>query len=415
MGLASMFLGEQNPFAQWVGQHNNMLGTIGSGLMQGQNLQHGLQIAGGTLPQANQLDLQQAEKAKADALKTSQANYTLKLFKDKGFTDLVDLATAGAPMSELMQEYFKRIQPKAPAAPLKGNAGDVFLDPVTYQPLATIPKPPEPMYRDLTDAEEIQKGLDPKFVWQAGPDGKYVQAGGGGVNVTTTLPASETAYDKAMGESIAKMRAQLLTDANSAPARLGTLSLMEQALNQPGFYSGAGADIVGPLKSFATGLGITDPSGISSMETFSAAAKQMTLDKMGGSLGVGVSNADVGFLTSTVPNLSATPQGNKVLIEVQRRLANRQIELNRLAEKYANEHGGRIDEGFSSVATEYADRNPLFKDLFVPGDALTMKQPEGTYQPGQVITDPNDPSKQWRFKGGNWQDQANWELVNGGM
>lgn len=94
MGLASFFLGDQNPFAQWTNQHSNMLGTIGTGLMQGQNIQHGLQIAGGGLPQANQFDLQQAEKLKADALTKSQMNATTAWLKQQ-FPDIAVMVEQG--------------------------------------------------------------------------------------------------------------------------------------------------------------------------------------------------------------------------------------------------------------------------------------------------------------------------------
>lgn len=81
MGLASMFLGKDNPFSQWVGGHQNFVSTIGSGLMQGQNLQAGLQIAGQYMPQARQLDQAAQEKQKAEALAAKQLDMTKEWLK----------------------------------------------------------------------------------------------------------------------------------------------------------------------------------------------------------------------------------------------------------------------------------------------------------------------------------------------
>lgn len=414
MGLASMFLGDQNPFSQWVGGHQNFLNTIGSGLMQGQNLQHGLQIAGQVMPQARQLDLQQAEKMKADALKTAQSNYTLKLFQDKGFTDLVDLANAGAPMGELMQEYFKRIQPQAAPDPWDGTKivdNNVLKMGSDGTPsVLWAPPPKNENWTDLTDAQEVAQGLDPKFAWQRGPNNELKQAGGGGVNVTTTVNPGENEYGKILGGGLGKQRLDILNTAATAPSRLATLSLMEQALNQDNFYSGVGADQVRMLQGFAKNMGLNDASGISSMETFNAAAKQLTRDKLG-SLGAGVSNADVQFLTEIFPNLGATKEGNMVMIEVQKRIAKRELEIDRLATAYAARHGGMIDEGFVAEMARYNSENPVFADIFVPTSALSAKQAEGTYKPGDIVQDPNDPSKNWKFIGGDWRDRSNWTLL----
>lgn len=76
MGIASLLLGENNPFTQWVGQHQNQIGAFGAGLGQGQNIQSGLSAGLSMVPQAKQLDRQAAEKLKADKLAESQLSMT---------------------------------------------------------------------------------------------------------------------------------------------------------------------------------------------------------------------------------------------------------------------------------------------------------------------------------------------------
>lgn len=119
MGLASFFLGDQNPFTQWVNQNGNMLSTIGTGLMQGQNLQHGLQIAGGSLPQAKQMDLQQAEKLKAEKLAESQLNATLAWMERDAPELAMQVKNGILKPGEAFQLYWqqKNDQPDIPAPP----------------------------------------------------------------------------------------------------------------------------------------------------------------------------------------------------------------------------------------------------------------------------------------------------------
>ena len=89
-------------------------------------------------------------------------------------------------------------------------------------------------------------------------------------------------------------------------------------------------------------------------------AKQAALDTMVGSLGSGFSNADRDFVTEQVPTLTNTPEGNRHLITVQRKLNQRKMQIAQLARQYAGEHEGRIDAGFDDYLSKWADANPLF-------------------------------------------------------
>lgn len=111
MGLASLILGENNPFAQWANQNQNFLGAIGSGLGQGQNIQSGLAAGAQMIPQARQADAAAAEKAKADKLAESQANATQNWLQ-ANHPDLAQMVQAGMPVSEAWQTAMQRMQPK---------------------------------------------------------------------------------------------------------------------------------------------------------------------------------------------------------------------------------------------------------------------------------------------------------------
>lgn len=76
MGIASLLLGKENPFAQWAGENQNFLGALGAGLGQGQNIQGGLSAGLSMVPEAKMLDREAAEKLKADKLAENHLNAT---------------------------------------------------------------------------------------------------------------------------------------------------------------------------------------------------------------------------------------------------------------------------------------------------------------------------------------------------
>lgn len=170
---------------------------------------------------------------------------------------------------------------------------------------------------------------------------------------------AEKGFDKTLGEGYGKHFLDVQDQARAAQRALNALEVMDQALADPGFYSGAGGETVQQLKRIGASLGM-DADGISSMETFNAMSKQAALDAMGGSLGTGFSNADRDFVVDQVPNLGNTQEGNRQLVEIQRKLNRRKLEIAQIARQYAARNEGRIDPGFDDYLARWAEQNPLF-------------------------------------------------------
>ncbi|BCH22085.1 hypothetical protein [Mesorhizobium sp. L-8-3] len=176
------------------------------------------------------------------------------------------------------------------------------------------------------------------------------------------LPTLENEYDKTLGKSYGERFTDFQKEAQTAQRALNSLTVMEQVMSKEGFYSGTAAEQVRRVKQFARALGF-DPDGVDSMEAFNAMSKQTALDAMGGSLGTGFSNADRDFVIDQVPNLGNTPEGNRQLIQIQRKLAQRKQHIAKLAREYAAKNGGRIDPGFDDYLSQWAEQNPLFPSL----------------------------------------------------
>jgi hypothetical protein len=170
---------------------------------------------------------------------------------------------------------------------------------------------------------------------------------------------SEKGFDKTVGEGYGKRFMDMQDGAQTAQRAINALDVMEQAMADPGFYSGAGAGTVNNLKRFGRALGM-DVEGIADAESFNAMSKQAALDSMGGSLGSGFSNADRDFVLDQVPNLQNTPEGNARLIDIQRKMNTRRQQIAQHAREYAAQNGGRIDAGFDDALAQWSEANPLF-------------------------------------------------------
>lgn len=212
-------------------------------------------------------------------------------------------------------------------------------------------------YRMLTPDEVKAMGLDESKRYQISGDQKITEVGGGGTVVNVDLKG-ETKYSEQRNTDFAKDAKTFQDEGISGRKALTSLSIMEEAMNDKNFYSGTGVEMVAKAKKLAAAFGI-NPDGVSSMEAFNAQAKAAALDAMGGTLGTGFSNADRDFVTDQVANLANSPEGNKKLIEIQKKLNQRKVDIAARAREYEKKNG-KIDIGFYEETDAWAEANPLF-------------------------------------------------------
>lgn len=221
----------------------------------------------------------------------------------------------------------------------------------------------------------VQQGYKGTFM-----DYKTALKQAGATKINNTVQTGENEYAKAVGKDDAERFAGYNKAGRSAQSALTSLDVLERAAESPDFYSGPGAEkFVLPIRQATAAFG-GDPKAAATMETFRANASKAALESMGGSLGAGFSNADRDFVLNQVPNLATSPEGNKQLIQITRKVKQREIEIAKMARDYASKNKGRLDSGFEDKLTEYAEKNPLFPRAAGNGNRMRWT-PDGGLQP----------------------------------
>jgi hypothetical protein len=173
----------------------------------------------------------------------------------------------------------------------------------------------------------------------------------------------------------AERQNKIQTAASGAVNKLTTFNELDRQLDKAeaaGFETGAlaGAEITG--KRLAQGIaGLfgfnIDFEGIEYAEAIRSIGNTLAQQARAGTgegtaLAGQMSDKDVEFLKASMPGLDKTIAGNRLLIDIQRRLAQRQIDYAELATAYEAEHG-ILDAGFNSFA--FAQLGDVFDDEFI--------------------------------------------------
>lgn len=275
-----------------------------------------------------------------------------------------DAARGNPAMQRYILEMAKPLQEQLYTAPkyeTKDIGGHVLrVQPETGAVQDITPKGFSPDTNDIREyntyaAQETAGGRQPLSFLKYQEQLK--RAGSSSVNVNQ----GENAYDKEMGQQFAKRYGAFVEGGDKAFGTLGSLTQMRQAMADPNFYSGIGAESASlPLKQLNVILG-GDPKAAASMENFRALSSKAALDGMGGSLGTGFSNADRDFIVNQYPSLGSTPEGNMMRISGLEKIERRKIDVARLAQEYVQQNG-RMDAGFDRKLSAWREQNPVFSD-----------------------------------------------------
>jgi hypothetical protein len=141
MGLVELLLGKENPVSGFVRDNRHAIRGAAAGFGQRPGFGNGLAAAAqGAAMGASADDAfrtsQEAEAKRQEQLASAIENIRTKYNRPE-IADWLE-ATGEDGLDSAWQEVLTGMKPKGP---IKASAGDVFLDPETYQPISSVPDP----------------------------------------------------------------------------------------------------------------------------------------------------------------------------------------------------------------------------------------------------------------------------------
>lgn len=216
----------------------------------------------------------------------------------------------------------------------------------------------------------------PQMPWEyeIGPDGQprmrpgvfnaktsIAQAGAARNNVNLMQEREES---KTVGKYFGEQFADIQKAGMDAYGKVNRLNRLESLLQ--GVSTGKLTPAATEVKAALSSLGIDIDPNLGAAQAAQAITNELALQMRNPSGGAGMpgamSDKDREFLQATVPGLAKTPQGNKLLIESYRRLAQRDQQVAKAAREYRKQHGS-LDEGFYEQLHAFSEANPLFADM----------------------------------------------------
>ena len=215
----------------------------------------------------------------------------------------------GSPQyEERYREELKRLTAKEPKA---GNVKEVGVAMGSR----------EPVYLDVNKND----GQGEQFIYQKGADGKQMRVPYfGGVDRATATSTTkveaerkQTEFEKLLDKKDADRVGNAMALQENAIASLNSLKRLNQ-LDQNDLISGSFATGRVGATNFLKTLGLTgakDDKTLADSVNYQKTAGDLVLATLNGKLGGQVSNKDVEFIRSLVPQLENSPQARKQLIE----------------------------------------------------------------------------------------------------
>lgn len=203
--------------------------------------------------------------------------------------------------------------------------------------------------------QEIEQVKTPEGVTFGGESGQTI-------NVNTDSNKQREVIDKYQGDAFVSTQ-QAATDARKQMQNLNSLEALADKA-----FSGAGAGVKKNLAKIGQVFGI-DVEGLSETEIFESVANELTLGKTAMMTGV-LTDRDMAFLQSTVPQLTQTADGRKKLIKIAKKMNQRQIEYAKQAAKFRRENDGVFNQfDFEQSLMEQSGGKDFLADFYPTDEA----------------------------------------------
>jgi hypothetical protein len=201
-------------------------------------------------------------------------------------------------------------------------------------------------------------------------------------------------YDAEEAKNIVKDFNELRDSGRKAANQIANYDVIEALVRNPALLQGPGAERISvPLRRAAEFFGIKT-EGLAPTQVFQSLVNEMALQARNPAGGAGMpgamSDPDREFLRTMVPGLANTPEGNLLLVQIRKRIAQRELDISRMAINYAKNNEGRLDLRFYDLLSQWSERNPIFSEKersALSGIAPPQAQPERPAAPGATAED----------------------------
>jgi hypothetical protein len=231
----------------------------------------------------------------------------------------------------------------------------VGLDQYTGKPVNSVAKTGNP-FSDLI-VSDGRGGMRPNSPL-IGAKSQIARAGASNVSVTTKQEGEES---KAVGKFFGENYADVQKAGFTAQSSINRINRLGQLLD--GVDTGKFAPLGLEVAKTAQSVGLNIDPKLSNKEAAVALSSEIALQLRNPSGGAGMpgamSDADRNFLAGMVPGIEKTPEGRKQIIETAKKLAQRDIEVARMAREYRQKNG-TINEGFYEQLSRFSESKPLF-------------------------------------------------------
>jgi hypothetical protein len=183
------------------------------------------------------------------------------------------------------------------------------------------------------------------------------------------LPFNEWAADneqrKTAAAEEAKLGAQkyqsLVEAGTKAQVEIPQLEMLQEQMNDPNFFSGAGEKYNLLYKRLKAAVGI-DPEAAVPQEYLRKATAANVLSSLGALKGLGqIRVAEINMAREAAASPENSIPANKLLVEISKRTHERNAQIAEMAQNY-KEQNGVLDAGFDKQVTAYYKAHPMFTD-----------------------------------------------------
>jgi hypothetical protein len=254
--------------------------------------------------------LQQVQDRKKDKRETARINQTVQWLQSQGRGDLAEAVAAGTLGGSDAAKI--ALTPADPMAALQMQAAELGLQKSQLELDAMRNPQPDPGYR-LLSADEVQSLGLPQGAYQAGPDGKISQVGGGGQTINVDASTGGGKFEEAFAKGDADTINTVYTAGLQAQRNIGRIDQLDALLKS----APSGAE--GALKLAAGEFGI-NTEGLSEIQAAQAMVNSLVPEQRQPGSGP-MSDADLALFKQSLPRIINQPGGNDVIIQTMRGIA----------------------------------------------------------------------------------------------